>query len=50
MHVSSQYLLSHLKCLDLSEQSDWDDIEDAIDNELLSLSKPQSGEKGREPG
>ena len=28
----------------MSEQSDWDDIEDAIDNELLSLSKPWLGE------
>ena len=27
-----------------SEQSNWDDIEDAMDNELLLLSKPQSGE------
>ena len=44
MHVSSWCLLSHLEHLDPSEWSDWDDIEDAIDNELLSLSKPQSGE------
>ena len=44
MHVSSQCLLTHLECLDPSEWSDQDDIEDAIDNELLSLSKPQSGE------
>ena len=44
MCVSSQCLLSHLEHLDPSEQSDWDDIEDTIDNELLSLLKPQSGE------
>ena len=44
MHVSSQCLLSCLEHLDPSEQSDQDDIEDAIDNELLSLSKPWSGE------
>ena len=40
MHFSSQCHLPHLECLDLSEQSDPDDIEDVIDNELLSLSKP----------
>ena len=44
MHVSSQCCLPHLEHLDSSEQSDLDDIEDVIDNELLSLSKPQSGE------
>ena len=44
MHVSSWCLLPHLECLDLSEWSDQDDIEDAIDSELLSLSKPWSGE------
>ena len=44
MHVSSQWHLPHLECLDLSEQSDLDDIKDIIDNELLSLSKLQSGE------
>ena len=44
MHVSSQCCLPHLECLDPSEQSDLDDIEDIIDNELLLLSKPQSGE------
>ena len=43
MCVSSRCLLFCLECLDPSEQSDWDDIEDAINNELLSLSKPQSG-------
>ena len=44
MHVSSQCLLPHPECLDPSEQSDWDDIEDAVDTELLSLSKPRCGE------
>ena len=44
MCVSSQCLLPCLEHLDPSGQSDQDDIEDAIDNELLSLSKPQSGE------
>ena len=44
MHVSSWCLLPCLEHLDPSEWSDWDDIEDAIDNELLSLLKPQSGE------
>ena len=44
MRVSSRYCLLHLECLDLSEQSDLDDIEEAIDNELLSLLKPWSGE------
>ena len=44
MHVSSQWHLPHLEHLDLSEWSDLDDIEDVIDNELLSLSKPWSGE------
>ena len=40
MQVFSQCHLLHLEHLDLSEQSDLDDIEEAIDNELLSLSKP----------
>ena len=44
MRVPSWCLLSHLECLDPPERSDWDDTEDAIDNELLSLSKPWSGE------
>ena len=42
--VSSQCLLPLLEHLDPSERSEWDDIEDAMDIELLSLSKPQSGE------
>ena len=44
MRVSSQCHLPHLECLDLSKWSDLDNIEDVIDNELLSLSKPQSRE------
>ena len=44
MHVSSWCCLPHLECLDPSEQSDLDDIEDIIDNKLLSLSKLQSRE------
>ena len=44
MCVSSLYLLPHLVCLDLSELSNWEDMEDAMDMELLSLSKPRSGE------
>ena len=44
MCISSQYHLPHLECLDLSEQFDLDDIKEVIDNELLSLSKPLSGE------
>ena len=44
MHVSSQWHLPHLECLDPSEQSDLDNIEDIIDNELLSLLKPWSEE------
>ena len=44
MQVSSQHHLLCLEHLDLSEQSDLDDIEEAINNELLSLSKPWSGE------
>ena len=44
MCVSSQCCLPHLEHLDQSKQSDLDDIEDVIDNELLSLLKPQSRE------
>ena len=44
MCVSPQCLLPHLERPDPSEQSDWDDIEDAMDTELLSLFKPQSRE------
>ena len=46
MLVSSQCLLPHLECLDPSEWSDQDDIEDTIDNELLSLSNHSLG-KGK---
>ena len=44
MCVSSWCHLPHLECLDSSEQSDLDDTEDVINNELLSLLKPWSGE------
>ena len=44
MHVSSQCHLPHLECLDPSKWSDLDNIEDVVDNELLSLSKPWSRE------
>ena len=44
MHVSSWCLLPCLECMDPSEWSDRDDIEDTLDNELLSLLKPWSGE------
>ena len=44
MHISSRCLLPCLECLDLSKWSNWDDTEDVVDNELLSLLKPQSGE------
>ena len=44
MCASSWCHLPHLECLDPSEQSDLDNIEDIVDNELLSLLKPQSGE------
>ena len=44
MCASSWCHLPCLECLDPSEQSDLDDIEDVVDNELLSLWKPQSGE------
>ena len=44
MHVSSQCCLPHLEYHDSSEQSDLDDIENIIVNELLSLLKPWSGE------
>ena len=43
MLVSYQCLLPHLECPEPSEQSDWDDMEDAIEIELLSLSNPRSG-------
>ena len=44
MHASSWCFLPCLECLDPSKQSDLDDIEDVVDNELLSLSKLQSRE------
>ena len=44
MHASSQCHLPCLECLDLSEWSDLDNIEDIVNNELLSLLKPWSRE------
>ena len=44
IRVSSQCHLPRLECLDPSEWSDLDDIEDVIDNKILSLLKPWSGE------
>ena len=44
MHVSSQCHLPCLEHLDPSEWSDLDNIEDIIDNKLLTLLKPQSRE------
>ena len=41
---SSLCHLPHLECLDLSDWSDLDDINEAVNNELQSLSNPQSGE------
>ena len=41
---SSQCHLPHWECWDPSHLSDMDDIDEAINNELLSLSNPQSGE------
>ena len=41
---SSQCHLPCLECLDSSDWSDLDDIKEVIDNELLSLLNPQSGE------
>ena len=43
MQVSSQCLLPHLECPEPSEWFDWDDMEDTMEKELLSLSKPRSG-------
>ena len=47
--ISSRCLLPHLECLDPSEQSDRDDTEDAMDNELLLLSNHGLG-KGKGTG
>ena len=44
MHASSQHHLPHLECPDLSDWSDLDNIKDIVDNELLLLLNPQSGE------
>ena len=35
---------AHLEHPEPSEQSNWDDMEDAVEIELLLLSKPQSSE------
>ena len=44
IRISSRCLRSRLECLDPSERSKQDDIEDAMDIELLSLLKPWFGE------
>ena len=44
MCASSWCCLPHLEHLDLSEQSDLDNIEEVVDNELLLLLKPWSRE------
>ena len=44
MRVSSWCHLPCLEHLDPSDQSDLDDTEDVVDNELLLLSKPWSEE------
>ena len=49
MQVSSQCLLPHLEHPEPSEWSDRDDMEDAIEIELLSLSNPQSGKRDGKP-
>ena len=41
---SSQCHLPCLECLDPSDWSELDNIKEAINNELLLLSNPQSGE------
>ena len=41
---SSLCFLPHWECWDLSNLSDLDDMEEAIDDELQSLSNPQSRE------
>ena len=49
MCVSYQCHLPCLEHLNLSEWSDLDNIEDIVDNELLSLLKPWSGEGEGKP-
>ena len=44
MRVSSQCLLPYLEHPEPSEQFNWDDMEDAMEIELLSLSNPRSSE------
>ena len=41
---SSLCHLPHQECQDLSDLSDLDNMEEAVENELQSLSNPQSGE------
>ena len=41
---SSRCCLPHQECQDPSDLSDMDDIKESINNELLSLVNPQSGE------
>ena len=45
IRVSSNHLLPHHECPEPLEWSDQDDLEDAIEIELLSLSKPRSGKE-----
>ena len=37
MRVSSRCLLPHLECPEPSEWSDWDDMEDAVEIELIAF-------------
>ena len=50
MWASSECCLPHLEHLDPSDQSDLDDIKDVVENELLLLLNPQSGEGEGNPG
>ena len=47
IRVSSRHLLSRRECPEPSERSDWDDLEDTVEIELWSLSKPRSGKGDR---
>ena len=49
MCVSSRCLLFHLECLDPSERSDRDDIEDALAMNFYHFQNHGLG-KGKEPG
>ena len=48
--LSSWCHLPHQECWDPSDPSEMDDIEEAVDNELLSLSNPLFGEGDRNQG